>query len=156
MLGSTYVKQVDVGLSDWMTGPEILISTKTMSRAFGKNLGNRFEEAYGDAKNLRGRHPLASLGFFFVINAQIAYEQNSLEKAVAMLDRLQRNEDAYDATSILLVSWNNNENACIAAENGKIPMRLSPELFFKHIIKTTLDRSAIDAHRAVRDHFPSD
>lgn len=37
VLGSTYCKQVDVGLSSWMTGPEILISTKTMSSAFGKN-----------------------------------------------------------------------------------------------------------------------
>lgn len=55
--GAAYAKQVDVGMATWPSGPDLLISTKTMSGSFGKNWANRFEEAYGDIKNLKGRHP---------------------------------------------------------------------------------------------------
>ena len=36
-----------------------------MVSLIGKNLSNRFEEAYGDAGNLRSRYPLAAVGFFW-------------------------------------------------------------------------------------------
>jgi hypothetical protein len=63
VLGRAYVKQVDVLIAQWSRGPELLISTKTMVSSFRNNLPNRFEESYGDAKNLRGRYPLAAMGF---------------------------------------------------------------------------------------------
>ena len=59
ILGKNYLKQVDVIMTDWATGPELLISTKRMDSSYGKNAANRVEESYGDAKNLRLRHPLA-------------------------------------------------------------------------------------------------
>ena len=46
-------------------GVEVLISTKAMLSSYPKSLRNRFEEGCGDAKSLRGRHPLAALGFLF-------------------------------------------------------------------------------------------
>ncbi len=61
ILGKNYTKQVDVIITDWATGPELLISTKRMDSSFGKNAPNRIEESYGDAKNLRLRHPLANV-----------------------------------------------------------------------------------------------
>src|SRR5690606_1385105 len=70
-LGRAYQKQVDVAISRWDRGPELLISTKTQVSSFGKNLSNRFEEAYGDAGNLRSRYPLAAVGFFFVQRSSI-------------------------------------------------------------------------------------
>ena len=45
VLGKAYVKQVDVVMSQWSRGPEVLVSTKTMMSSFRKNLPNRFEEA---------------------------------------------------------------------------------------------------------------
>src|SRR5665647_187087 len=63
ILGKNYLKQVDVIMTDWQSGPELLISTKRMDSSYGKNAPNRIEESYGDAKNLRLRHPLAALGF---------------------------------------------------------------------------------------------
>ncbi|MDE3106433.1 MAG: hypothetical protein KGK08_14780, partial [Acidobacteriota bacterium] len=65
ILGKNYLKQVDVIITDWATGPELLISTKRMDSSFGKNAPNRIEESYGDVKNLRLRHPMAALGFVF-------------------------------------------------------------------------------------------
>ena len=56
VLGKNYVKQVDVVMSDWDTGPQLLISTKWMDSSFGKNAANRVEESCGDAKNFRHRY----------------------------------------------------------------------------------------------------
>lgn len=69
LLGKNYVKQVDVVMSSWSTGPELLVSTKRMDSSFGKNAANRVEESYGDAKNLRLRYPQAALGFVYALNA---------------------------------------------------------------------------------------
>lgn len=151
VMGSTYMKQVDVGLSSWMTGPEILISTKTMSSSFGKNLSNRFEEAYGDAKNLKGRHPLATLGFFFLLNAQVVDEPRNFMKAVTMLEKLQMEEDAYDATCLLLVDWLPDGSLRVSAENSRVPEALRMTAFFQQMTDLTLLRSAPDAHERVRE-----
>ncbi len=151
VMGSTYAKQVDVGLSSWMTGPEILISTKTMSSSFGKNLSNRFEEAYGDAKNLKGRHPLATLGFFFLLNSSIVDEPRNLMKAITMLEKLQMEHDAYDATCLLLVDWEPDGRLRISERNERIPHSLSLTTFFKQIVDLTLLRCAPDAHERVRE-----
>lgn len=149
VLGSTYVKQVDVGMSSWMTGPEILISTKTMSSSFGKNLSNRFEEAYGDAKNLKGRHPLASSGFFFLIDSSIVDEPKNFMKAITMLEKLQGERDAYDTACLLLFEKAQNGVVKIAESNANIPDTLSAEVFFQSIIDLTLRRAAPDSHERV-------
>lgn len=146
VLGSTYCKQVDVGLSSWMTGPEILISTKTMSSAFGKNLANRFEEAYGDAKNLKGRHPLATLGFFFLLNSSIVDEPRNFSKAITMLQKLRVEDDAYDATCLMLVDWEEDGRLAISPLNEKVPEELSATSFFREIVDLTLLRGAPESH----------
>ena len=71
VLGRAYEKQLDVVIARWDRGPELLISTKAQLSSFGKNLPNRFEESYGDAGNLRGRYPLAVVGYFFVQRSTI-------------------------------------------------------------------------------------
>jgi hypothetical protein len=108
VLGRAYDKQVDVCVARWERGPELLVSTKAQLSSFGKNLPNRFEEAYGDAGNLRARYPLASVGFFFVQRATVrAEEPEAYERTVDMIRKL-RNIGAgygYTATGLLLVDW---------------------------------------------------
>lgn len=48
ILGDFYAKQIDVALTSWRRGPEVLISTKTMFSSYRKNLKNRHEEAVGE------------------------------------------------------------------------------------------------------------
>lgn len=72
-----------------------------MLSSYQKNLRNRFEEGYGDAKNLRGRHPLASLGFLFVAGSDIP--STSLSFAVDMLRKLTTELDVYDCACLLVV-----------------------------------------------------
>jgi len=101
VLGSAYSKQADVVVASWSAGVEVLISTKTMLSSYQKNLRNRFEEGYGDAKNLRGRHPLAALGFLFIIGADIP--DAGLEFAIDMLRKLVREPDVYDCACLLIL-----------------------------------------------------
>lgn len=151
VLGAAYSKQVDVGLSSWMTGPEILISTKTMGSSFAKNLANRFEEAYGDAKNLKGRHPLATTGFFFLVDDAIACEPHAFRKAVAMMEKLQTERDVYDVAALLLVSRNESGSVAISPRNELVPDSLSAPRFFCGIVERTLLRAAPGSHELVRE-----
>jgi len=106
ILGKNYLKQVDVVMSNWDTGPELLVSTKRMDSSFGKNAANRVEESYGDAKNLRLRHPLAALGFVYGLRTTIM--QESPDKAAWLIDLLQklgREDDAYHAVALIMLEY---------------------------------------------------
>lgn len=107
ILGKNYAKQVDVVMSAWNTGPEIMISTKRMDSSFGNNAANRVEESYGDAKNLRSRHPQAALGFIFALRST-AFKPKTRLKAdwiVDLLGKLGREDDAYDAVALIIPDW---------------------------------------------------
>lgn len=100
VLGAVYSKQADVLVASWSAGIEVMISTKTMLSSFAKNLRNRFEEAYGDARNLRTRHPLAALGFLYVLSSKAS--DTDREFAEDMLRKL-RQPDAYDAVTLIVM-----------------------------------------------------
>lgn len=119
ILGKNYLKQVDVIMTDWATGPEMLISTKRMDSSFGKNAPNRIEESYGDAKNLRLRHPIAALGFLFGLRSTIL--QAEPDTAAWLLDqigKLGREDDAYHSTCVVLIEYGDD---VAAADNGSEP-----------------------------------
>lgn len=106
ILGKNYLKQVDVIITDWVTGPELLISTKRMDSSYGKNAPNRVEESYGDAKNLRLRHPLAALGFVFGLRSDILQKEPAVaEWLFDLLAKLGREDDAYHATCLVLMEY---------------------------------------------------
>jgi len=104
--GKNYFKQVDVIMSSWQTGPELLISTKRMDSSFGKNAANRVEESYGDAKNLALRHPQAALGFMYSLRST-AYteERRQFDWIVDLLVKLGREDDAYDSCALIVPEW---------------------------------------------------
>lgn len=108
ILGKNYFKQVDVLMSDWDTGPEVLISTKRMDSSFGKNAANRVEESYGDAKNLRLRHPLAALGFVYGLRSTIMDEAPDVaEWIIDLLHKLGNEDDAYHGVGLLMIDYSN-------------------------------------------------
>lgn len=108
ILGKNYVKQVDVVMSSWNTGPELMISTKRMDSSFGKNAANRVEESYGDAKNLRSRHPQAALGFLYCLSSDAFTPQYADVAAwiVDLLSKLGREDDAYDGVCLVVPDLN--------------------------------------------------
>lgn len=106
ILGKNYLKQVDVIITDWATGPELLVSTKRMDSSYGKNAPNRVEESYGDAKNLRLRHPLAALGFVFGLRSDILHkEPRTADWLFDLLTKLGQEDDAYHATCLILMEY---------------------------------------------------
>lgn len=106
ILGKNYLKQVDVIMTDWATGPELLISTKRMDSSFGKNAPNRIEESYGDAKNLRLRHPISALGFLFGLRSTILdKEPDTAAWLLDQISKLGREDDAYHSTCVVLLEY---------------------------------------------------
>lgn len=119
ILGKNYFKQVDVVITDWNTGPELLISTKRMDSSYGKNAPNRIEESYGDAKNLRLRHPLAALGFVFGLRSDILdTEPATAEWLFDLLVKLGREDDAYHATCLVLMEYS---DTIVLVDDGEAP-----------------------------------
>lgn len=115
ILGKNYLKQVDVVMSNWVAGPELLISTKRMDSSFGKNAANRVEESYGDAKNLRLRHPLAALGFVYGLRSTIFDESpDKAEWLIDLLQKLGQEDDAYHAVSLIVIEYGSH----LAVDNG--------------------------------------
>lgn len=117
ILGKNYVKQVDVIMTDWLSGPELLISTKRMDSSYGKNAPNRIEESYGDAKNLRLRHPLAALGFLLCLRSDILEkEPDTAEWLIDLMGKLGREDDAYHATCLLMIEYS---DALVPDDDGE-------------------------------------
>jgi hypothetical protein len=156
VLGRAYEKQVDVVMSRWDRGPEVLISTKAQLSSFGKNLPNRFEESYGDAGNLRGRYPLAAVGYFFVQRSTIRLtEPDAFERSVDMIRKLRDTGDAngYTATALLLVEWraDGQQPAAVRARPDLVPDDVAPPQFMTTMIDRVLATTPITYHVAVRE-----
>ncbi|WP_315859734.1 hypothetical protein [Rhizobium leguminosarum] len=114
ILGKNYLKQVDVIITDWVTGQQLLISTKRMDSSYGKNAPNRIEESYGDAKNLRLRHPLAALGFLFGLRSDILEkEPKTAEWLFDLLAKLGQAEAA--ERSLANIAFMSDALSCEAA-----------------------------------------
>lgn len=161
ILGKTYEKQVDVVMAQWARGPELMISTKRMDSSFGKNALNRIEESYGDAKNLRGRHPLAATGFLFVMRSTaFEKERDTAYRLMDLLAKLAQEPDAYDATGIVITEWQDTTGQSVSEEvlegqaidvevtirHDLIPDVLSPALFLTEMVSRVLDRTPINLH----------
>lgn len=156
ILGRAYEKQVDVVISRWDRGPEVMISTKAQLSSFGKNLPNRFEESYGDAGNLRGRYPLAAVGYFFVQRSTIrTAEPEAFERSVDMIRKLREIGDAngYTATALLLVEWqeSSDESPSVRARPELVPQDVRPQQFFAAMIERVLAMTPVSYHVAVRE-----
>ena len=160
VLGRAYSKQVDVVIAQWARGPELMVSTKSMVSSFGNNLKNRFEESYGDAKNLRARFPLAAIGFLFVFRSTILDVPARFEKAVDMMRKLRAEMDVYDTTCMVLAEW--DDTAVDADWDGGVfdgvtirqdqtPEDLHADRFLADMIEAVLERTPVETHVAVRE-----
>jgi hypothetical protein len=129
LLGKNYVKQVDVVMSSWQTGPELMISTKRMDSSFGKNAANRVEESYGDAKNLSLRHPQAALGFLYGLRSTAFTEEpDTAAWLVDLLSKLGREDDAYDAVGLLVLEYSDAGKADQGEPEEAAPLELEEAL----------------------------
>ena len=133
-----------------------MVSTKSMVSSFRNNLPNRFEESYGDAKNLKGRYPLAAMGFLFVLRSTVLDEPGTFARAVDMLRKLREEPDVYDATSVVLAEWSEESFAGVRLRQDAVPSDLSTSRFLATLIDSVLARTPVEMHVRVRElrHFP--
>ncbi len=154
VLGRAYEKQVDVCIARWERGPELLISTKAQVSSFGKNLPNRFEEAYGDAGNLRGRYPLTAVGFLFVQRATVMeQEPEAFERTIDMMRKLRDLGDGngYTATGLILVEWDEaSTGAQVRVREHEVPRDVAAPQFFTALVEQVLAVAPVVHHVAVR------
>jgi len=153
VLGRAYVKQVDVLVAQWSRGPELLVSTKSMVSSFRNNLPNRFEESYGDAKNLRGRYPLAAMGFLFVLRSTVLDERGTFERAVDMLRKLREEPDIYDTTCLVLADWSDEVFDGVRLRQDSVPPDLDTAQFIAKLVERVLNQTPVEMHVAVRERL---
>lgn len=150
ILGDFYAKQIDVGMSSWRRGPDLLISTKTMFSAYRKNLKNRHEEAVGEVSSLRRRHPMATMGYAYLVHSNIFREEGSYAVLYDILSRLRRPGEAFDATMLLVVNWDATASPSHVDTIDEPARDLSASRFFADLIDSVTARSPITEHQLVR------
>lgn len=158
ILGKAYYKQIDVLISQWARGPELLISTKRMSSSVSNNAFNRIEESYGDAHNLRGRHPLAAIGYVLVLRSTTFVESRAaVERLLDLVAKLGRDDGGYDATAVVVAAWDDPTIGSTPRVRvsgpmvPEVPAELSIARFLDVMIGTVLDRTPIDTHVRARE-----
>lgn len=150
ILGDFYAKQIDVAISSWRRGPDVLISTKTMFSSYRKNLKNRHEEAVGEVMSLRARHPMATMGYAYLVRRNVFEEEGAYAILYDILERLRRPGEAFDATMLLVADW---DEAAMPPEVTSIDQPtdvLDASRFFQDIVDYVTDRSPIKEHVEVR------
>ena len=150
ILGDFYAKQIDVGMSSWQRGPDLLISTKTMFSAYRKNLKNRHEEAVGEVSSLRRRHPMAAMGYAYLVRQNIFAEEGAYAVLNNILTRLRRPNETFDATMLLIADWDETAELVTVTSIAEPAPDLTASIFFANLIDAVTSRSPISEHQLVR------
>jgi hypothetical protein len=172
LLGQYYLKQVDVLIAEWDRGAELIVSTKSMLSSYWNNLRNRFEEFVGDAKNLRGRYPLAAIGILFVTRSTIFEEEGAFQFLTDMLARL-RNPDLFDTAGLVVARWSEadvgswngaidlaeheqvwrraEEASIVSVLLDEVPDAVHPARFCRELVDCVLSRTPITFHKRSRE-----
>ncbi len=154
ILGGFFAKEIDVVIAEYDRGLELGVSTKTMTKAFGKNITNRFEEASGDLLNIRRRFPLATFGYVFLVTSNVLAEESNWERIKDMCQKLVAltpgdQRGSYDATCLLLLDRTGPKPRLLLDE---VPIELHPDLFLDRMINELFSRSPVSEHKEAREH----
>lgn len=148
VLGRFYIKQVDVLVSAWQRGPDVLVSSKTMLSSYLKNKNNRYEEAVGEATNLRERYPMASMGYAYLVRSNIYEEGGAYAFIRHLLERLRRPDGAFDATMLLVADWDAETRTLTTVEDPA--EELSASRFFADVLNAVMGNTPVDIHQELR------
>lgn len=154
LLGQFYTKQIDVLVSNWQHGPDVIVSTKTMFSSYNNNRNNRYEETLGEAVNLRARHPLAATGYAFLLRADVHNpldpDDMTFRRMRDLVARLRSPDGPYDATMLLIADWEATTATLRSVGPDPMAPTLGPSRFFDDLVAAVLDRSPVDEHDTVR------
>lgn len=149
VLGRFYVKQVDVVVSTWQRGPDVLISSKTQFSSYLNNKNNRYEEAVGEATNLRDRHPMTAMGFVFLVRTNLFDERGAFVYLRNQLARLRKPDGPFDATMLLAGDWDDGPDPVVRKVDDADELLSAPR-FFSDLLQAVMDNTPVDLHQALR------
>jgi hypothetical protein len=147
ILGRFYVKQVDVVVSDWRRGPDVLISSKSQFSSYLNNKNNRYEEAIGEARNLRDRYPMAAMGYAYIVRDNV-FGGGAFELLRDLLVRLRKPDGPFDATVMLVAEWEDSTRDLLRIEDPA-PLLALPR-FFEDLLNAVMAYTPVDVHRELR------
>lgn len=147
ILGRFYTKQVDVVVSDWRRGPDVLVSGKSMFSSYLNNINNRYEEAIGEAHNLRDRYPLAGMGYVYLVRDNV-FEGGAFQILRDLLIRLRKPDGPFDATVLLVADWFDESN--VLARVGDPAPALGLGRFFEDLLNAVMAYTPVNVHETVR------
>ena len=134
-------------LSDWLRGPDVLVSGKTQFSSYLNNKNNRYEEAIGEAHNLRDRYPLAAMGFAYLVRSNV-FEGGAFELLRDLLVRLRRPDGPFDATVLLVADWDGSTLVLNSVEDPAPALALPR--FFEDLLNAVMFNTPVDVHQGVR------
>ena len=147
ILGRFYVKQVDVVVSDWRRGPDVLVSGKSQFSSYLNNKNNRYEEAIGEAHNLRDRYPMAAMGYAYIVRDNV-FDGGAFELLRDLLVRLRKPDGPFDSTVLLVAEW---DDAALKLERIEDPApTLALPRFFEDLLNAVMTYTPVDIHREIR------
>jgi hypothetical protein len=146
ILGRFYVKEVDVVISDWRRGPDVLVSTKTQFSSYLNNKNNRYEEAIGEAHNLRDRYPMAAMGYAYLVRDNV-FEERAFQLLRDLLVRLRKPDGPFDATMLIVASWDKNDQLTRIEDPAEA---LDLPRFFHDLLHAVMTNTPVDLHEEVR------
>lgn len=149
ILGRFYVKQVDVVVSSWQRGPDVLVSSKTQFSSYLNNKNNRYEEAVGEATNLRDRYPMAAMGFAFLVRTNLFDEQGAFAYLRNQLARLRKPDGPFDATMLLAGDWDDGPGPTLRKVDDADELLSAPR-FFEDLLAAVMDNTPVDLHQELR------
>ncbi len=147
ILGRFYTKQVDVVVSDWRRGPDVLVSGKSMFSSYLNNINNRYEEAIGEAHNLRDRYPLAGMGYVYLVRDNV-FEGGAFQILRDLLIRLRKPDGPFDATVLLVADWFDEGNVLVRVEDPAPVLGLGR--FFEDLLNAVMTYTPVNVHETVR------
>jgi len=155
VIGEFFTKQIDILVSSWDRGPEVMISTKSQLSSWGKNLPNRQEEAVGDIANLRGRFPMAAMGMLYMVDHRIVTKEPGSWTALCDLLRKIRlvstsGRPAYDASALVMAEAVRLGEARLV---GGVPEDLSLARFWRDLVNTALVRQPANERVTARQFW---
>ena len=117
--------------------------TKSLFSSYRKNLKNRHEEAIGEVASLRARHPMAVMGYAYLVRQNIFAEAGAYEILLDVLARLRRPGTHFDATTLVVIDWKSTGTRVAVTGPDEPAHALTSGLFFRDVVSTALDRTPI-------------
>src|SRR6185312_7556732 len=120
---------------------------KSQFSSYLNNKNNRYEEAIGEAHNLRDRYPMAAMGYAYIVRDNV-FEGGAFQLLRDLLVRLRKPDGPFDATVLLVAEWD-DATLELARVEDPAPTLALPR-FFEDLLSALMSYTPVDIHREVR------